>query len=316
MSKVWITVDVDLWKHPKMAALPSDSARWGWLVALSEAKQQRKPGTFAGAAHFKEVVGRYGRWLPDYIRHRLMDEAGGVLVIHDWKKHQWSVTKTRQREDKQGTTEGQKEDASRAVSVPVYVSVDSDVENGTLRARRSASERTALVVACPECGADAGSPCQGVRALRNGETWERYAVHRPRWEASSAGLIPEDPEPEFPLLQWLAKHHCDVRPGDGIHRKLIVWVDKLGADRMLATFEKLSRGGVLDGDTGGFVFGAIDALKPRADLKALEAEDDAELARKRRAHAQEKADANLAYLRGDYPSYADALEALRKKQPA
>lgn len=129
----WITVDTKLPDHPKMAALPSDTARWGWLVTLLEAKEQRVPGTFAGERHYRHVMVRHGRFLPDYLKVGLMDrDEDGTLHVHDWKRHQWAAAKAQQRgtseghsEDKDETSDGQKEDASRAVLVPVYVSSES-----------------------------------------------------------------------------------------------------------------------------------------------------------------------------------------------
>lgn len=129
----WITVDTDLPDHPKMAALPSDGARYGWLIVLCKAKQQRKPGTFANANHFRHVMGRHGRFLEDYQKAGLMDiDETETLHVHDWKRHQWAVSKAQQRETSEGHSEdnsetslGQKEDASRAVSVRVPVSVSS-----------------------------------------------------------------------------------------------------------------------------------------------------------------------------------------------
>lgn len=129
----WITVDTKLGNHPKMAALPNDAARYGWILTLLEAKEQAKAGTFATAKHYRLVMGRHGRFLEDYIKARLIDkDEDGSLHVHDWRRHQWSVAKATQRETSGGhsediseTSEGQKEDASRAVLVPVYVSSSS-----------------------------------------------------------------------------------------------------------------------------------------------------------------------------------------------
>jgi len=61
-----------------------------------------------------------------------------------------------------------------------------DDEGARAPERLSASERQVLIVACSECGASAGDPCRGVRATRNGDPWQRWAVHRPRWEMAQA----------------------------------------------------------------------------------------------------------------------------------
>ena len=107
----WIAVDVDLWAHPKMSALPNDTARYGWLVVLSQAKSQKPAGTFASEKHFKEVMGRFGRYMNDYFGARLLfTDAEGRVAINDWQKHQWAWTKQRQREDKKRTSTGHLQD--------------------------------------------------------------------------------------------------------------------------------------------------------------------------------------------------------------
>lgn len=125
---LWITIDCGLPDHPKMAALPNDSARYGWIVVLTKAKRQRKPGVFASRTHFVEVLGRHARHLPSYISTRLLEETeAGELAIHDWDKHQWAVKKAGQRGDKKGTSEGQEEDSRARNAVAV------DVSNGEKR---------------------------------------------------------------------------------------------------------------------------------------------------------------------------------------
>lgn len=130
----WIAVDAELPNHAKMALLPNDAARWGWIVTLCEAKVQRKPGTFASERHFCHVLARHGRFLPDYIKAGLIDQGDdGSLAVHDWQKHQWAAAKAAQRETPAGhsediarTFDGQKQDASRAVSVPVLVGTSTE----------------------------------------------------------------------------------------------------------------------------------------------------------------------------------------------
>lgn len=133
----WFQVNCDLPKHPKMAALPNDAARWGWLAVLAEAKLQRKQGTFASEAHFKEVMGRHGRNLKHYVAAKLIEpRRDGSLAVHDWQHHQWAGTKAGQREDIPKTSDGQKEDphahagAVHTEGVPTVPVLDEGVVKG------------------------------------------------------------------------------------------------------------------------------------------------------------------------------------------
>ena len=96
----WISLDIGLAKHPKMAELPNDTCRYGWIVTLCEAKAQTRPGVFASHRHFREVLGRFGKYLPLYLDARLLEEnEDGSLSVHDWKRHQWAVRQERHRRD-------------------------------------------------------------------------------------------------------------------------------------------------------------------------------------------------------------------------
>lgn len=130
----WFLVRCDMHKHEKMAALPNDAARLGWYVVLAEAKVQKKQGTFASELHFKAVVGRFARYLPDYIKAALIEREADRLVVHDWQRHQWAGKKAGQREDNGGTNEGQEEDlhaGAPAVPVPVNVKQPTSGEKGS-----------------------------------------------------------------------------------------------------------------------------------------------------------------------------------------
>lgn len=66
--------------------------------------------------------------------------------------------------------------------------------------------------------------------------------------------------PAGPVLSWLARHRCVIRPGNGYLPHLIAGAARHGPDPMIRGLEELSTAGVQDGDTKGFVFGVIDAL--------------------------------------------------------
>jgi hypothetical protein len=84
--------------------------------------------------------------------------------------------------------------------------------------------------------------------------------------------------PETEALQWLAKHGCDIRPGNGYHRNLITLVEVHGINAVVGMFDRLASAGMKQGDTQGYVFGAKDALnaKGRPDLRSLERDEAAQ----------------------------------------
>lgn len=91
---------------------------------------------------------------------------------------------------------------------------------------------------------------------------------------------PNDPwdDPEQEALAWLSRHGCDVRPGNGYHRKLITAVEVYGVNAIVGMFDRLAEAGTRRGDIKGFLFGATDALdaRSRPNLRELEAEDRAD----------------------------------------
>lgn len=139
MTFVWI--DCDLLEHPKVAQLPSDAARLGFVAVIFRAKRQAKPGRFANEQHFRYVMGRFGKFLPAYIAQHLIDvEADGVLSVHDWYDYQRDKVDTtaadRQRRYRERHRNGDSNDVTdvtdnashaggRAVALPVDVDVNS-----------------------------------------------------------------------------------------------------------------------------------------------------------------------------------------------
>ncbi len=107
-------------------------------------------------------------------------------------------------------------------------------------------------------------------------------------------------DPEHEAIAWLAKHGCDIRPGNGYHRKLVTAVEAHGVNALIGMFDRLAEAGTKHGDVKGFLFGAIDALDARtrpklADVSKAERADDTEAAHQRRLAATQR---HLAELRG------------------
>lgn len=103
----WVKVKIGARRSGKLAGLPSDTARLGYFYTLLEAKVQRRMGVFDNRAHFVEVLGRFGRYLPQYLEIGLVHEAPltcveckrrntqirpGELVVHDYQREQRDPT--------------------------------------------------------------------------------------------------------------------------------------------------------------------------------------------------------------------------------
>lgn len=100
----WFVVRADIASNHKLAELPSDSARWGWVAGvLAEAKRQRPSGRFTSRQHYRSAVPAFARFLPGYLAQGLLEVApalcgrcrrvwrdipDGWLVVHDWNQHQ------------------------------------------------------------------------------------------------------------------------------------------------------------------------------------------------------------------------------------
>lgn len=105
MTEPWVAFTATMHRNPKMTELPNDTARYGWMVAVMEAKLLRRQGGFA-PGQWIETMGRYARFSPHYLAAGLLHRAplycgglaqcmagrgpfpDGMLVIHDWPVYQ------------------------------------------------------------------------------------------------------------------------------------------------------------------------------------------------------------------------------------
>lgn len=249
----WIAVRIDLPDSAKLADLPSDSARWGWVNALAKAKTQKNLGVFESERHWREVMGRFGRYLSDYVSAGLIEKAGalcnrcqdshsglkaGALVIHDYRREQRDPTaSTRQQRFREAH--------------------ENDGESNGVDNAESNGEKTV----------DSRALSQSLSEDHQ-ETGERGR--------GSGGNQPTgfDDDPEGPALSWLARHGCYfTSPNDKRLRDLITLVEKRGSDRVIAVFEQLASRGMEDGDVGGYVYRASDAFRVRPSVSVADDED-------------------------------------------
>ena len=148
-----VLVEATVRGNAKLAALPSDGARLGFFyVVLGEAKTSEPvPGQFASRTHFRELAGRFARYLDDYIRVGVLEvaprlcarcaarwngmtPARGSLVVHDWHEHQYDPRKIeRQREYEERQKASQSDGVSDAQSDAVSDGVSDAIPTGDSR---------------------------------------------------------------------------------------------------------------------------------------------------------------------------------------
>lgn len=201
--QVLISVRID--GSEKIVHLPSDRARWGWIIVLGRAKLRRPAGEFPSRAVLAHDLGWHARFIPDYLKAGLLEDHDGRLVVHDWQKHQGRRSEI-PVPGRERTAKWRRER-------------DGDVTPST-------SQSDATVTQPSRARASALSPSLSLSP----ETSPRNGTAVP---------APED-EPEAPAIAYLASVGAHVPPnGNGIHRKLIELVRRRGLDRVLATLEEL-----------------------------------------------------------------------------
>jgi hypothetical protein len=117
----------------------------------------------------------------------------------------------------------------------------------------------------------------GKQPVRTHRAEGRDETRRDEGETNARATDERFDAPEQEALTWLAKHGCDVRPGNGYHQRLVVAVEHHGVNALIGMMDRLAAAGTKAGDTKGFLFGAIDTLdaRSRPKLAELEAEDRA-----------------------------------------
>jgi len=157
-------VEATVRRNAKLALLPSDGARLGFFyVVLAESKVADPPGQFASREHFREVAGRFARYIDNYLAVGVLEVAPrlcakcapkwssmpprrGALVVHDWHDHQYDP---RRLERQQAYDERQRgvdnddvsDDVSDAQSDGVSDGVSDEVSDAISHARVAAARR-------------------------------------------------------------------------------------------------------------------------------------------------------------------------------
>jgi DNA helicase-2/ATP-dependent DNA helicase PcrA len=146
------------------------------------------PGGVSPAARLSHVPRQASGIIPS-LGDQLVLSGGytGTVIYLDARGISLRLTTGAQLQARWG--ERAQQDGRRGVLVkPVAVSLAPEVAfaAGTSRTvgeddvNKAATRDWALTVACPECGAAPGSPCQGRRTTRRGEPWHRLTAHGSR----------------------------------------------------------------------------------------------------------------------------------------
>lgn len=168
-----VLVEATVRRNAKLANLPSDTARLGFFyVVLGDAKiSEPVPGQFASRALFKDVAGRFARYVEDYIKAGLLEVApklcdrckarwasmppkSGALVVHDWHEHQYDPRKIERQREYEDRQRAQSDAISDGVSDAQSDAVSDEFPTGDSRAARDARDtgapRTSNVELEPE----------------------------------------------------------------------------------------------------------------------------------------------------------------------
>ena len=213
----WIAIDVDIRKDDRVADLPSDAARWGYVAGvLAEARLQDPRGVFGSKATFEEAVGRFARHLDAYIAAGLIERAPslcadctreygelkrGALVVHNWVRKQKDPTaaerQARRRNDHDG---GDAQPSEPAPKPPAPRSGTS--RNGHADVTPKSRQRHGNVTGA--------SRARGETQTQTLDTDTRESIGSPSvtprtQPAARSSLLDIDPdEPQYPVAEVLA----------------------------------------------------------------------------------------------------------------
>jgi hypothetical protein len=207
-------------------------------ICLAELQPQR--GRFRSAGYLRALLGKRGRHVPYLLEHGDLIDEGGRLYLDGWDEWQEGDWKVAERVARIRNRRG----------------------NGPTEPPRNAGGN----------GASNGSsngPDSYIPLERSAGAGEALAA------AEQPALLPEEEEPEWEAIVWLARHGCHLQPHSGFYKAVVLAVEQHGINAYVGMLDRLASAGTKSGDAKGFVFGAKDALdaQTRPNLKALETED-------------------------------------------
>lgn len=242
-----VLVSATIRHNRKIVALPSNDARWAWVVCLGAAKLRRPPGLFESRPVLDAILGDLAGHVDSFVSARLLHVSplrcrdcreswprvnGGVLVVHDFAKHQRTSTPRVQKHRGKGVSGN-----------------------------------------APETGVE--------RSVKRDETFPTGALsHSPSQVAINGSPEggPGETDPLDEAIAWLASRRAWVSPGSKVHTELARMVDRKGLAAVIAAM-----GAVPDAEDGAqFVYGARNALYPLPGSQTVTKEATEAQARARR----------------------------------
>lgn len=189
----WIKVRIGIVRSDKLAALPSDTARWGWVRVLAEAKIQRQMGMFGSRRHLSALLGQHGRFVAAYISAGLLEEAPAIcarcrpqhpdarpdeLIVHDYRREQRDATNADRQATYRDIHRNAESNAESNAPVTQTVTPDSRARGMTVTETETRdSEKASRTLK----RARGGTPAEEPRLTK--AQLDAWATFGPEWEA-------------------------------------------------------------------------------------------------------------------------------------
>lgn len=272
----WVRVDDHFDEHPKMAAV--GPVGWGvWLAGLAYCNRNLTDG-FIPFAIAEGIGGSWHVWEPIAAEQELTN----TLRQSDQGMRLWSIDIGSGMHGEHITTDWvvvQLLHAGLWVEVPggyrIHDYEDYQPTKAQVIADRDAKAAAGRAGGRATAAARAAAPAKA-RAVAKVQPVPVPVPNVPNPAPVARAREGDADDGEMEVVAWLARHECALPETSGLRRKIVTLVERFGANAVIGKLDRLVDAGVMDGDARGFIFGAEDALFPKADLKALDREERAD----------------------------------------
>lgn len=289
-----VLVHARIGANQKMLQLPSHRARWGWVVMLGMAKLQHPAGRFASRRQAQFLAGEFRdclkHWIDAGLLHSLpvarecpkcskvipADVKPDEYLVHDWKAHQERKSRVQEWRDDNGLTSGHGNKRGNTGETVGETSSGFPLTGARVRGPADAAVAPAFAV---------GGETDGISRSRNNEPVASVAE---RVVANLAAIDPIEDD-EARVFAFLARCGAAIRPDAPLGRRLLMLIERRGAEAVLQEAARLARSGPLSDRQ--FVLGIENRLEalPKADDARAEVAAEADRKRKVRMTAEQHA---------------------------